>query len=127
VCPAVPLSLLPAEMQGGFEKLLSSFPSDCLICSDASILSVFLIPLPNHLGKYPGKQLLANPSKCRAHPLSQTEEILLKAAEESNAPVLVLRPKTGGVVSIWLPGPVHFSILGNRGGEGKRVWCASFR
>lgn len=58
-------------MQGGFEMPVSSFPSERLICSNASTLSICSIPLPNRLGKYPGKQLTAHPSEYSARLLSQ--------------------------------------------------------
>lgn len=40
-------------MRGGFEILLSSFPSDRCLCSDISILSNFSVPRPDHLQKVP--------------------------------------------------------------------------
>lgn len=40
-------------MRGGFQILLSSFPSDCRLCSDISILSNFSVPGPDHLQKVP--------------------------------------------------------------------------
>lgn len=38
--PPAPVTPLPVEMLRGSERLASSLPSDCLICSDASSLSV---------------------------------------------------------------------------------------
>lgn len=89
--------------------------------------SIFLTPLPNHLGKYPGEQLLAHPSKCHAHPLSQVEEMLLKAAGEGSAPVSVKDRRREELSACGSLAPFTSSFLGSGGGEGKSVWWASFR
>lgn len=110
------LSPLPAETQGGFEALLSSFPADCLICSVASILSILLIPLPDGLAKcLSGSSWPVRQSASRRRSLTGHTP---KACGGDQCPHCSLRPRTGRGVYLWLPGPFHVTTLGNRGGRG---------
>lgn len=109
--PTPSLLTPPAEMQGGFGELMSSFPSDGLVCSEAPVLSMLSAPPPHRLGRRPRTQPPARPPQCSACPLSQTEEVILMAAA---GPAPVCTPPPSAL------GPFPFSTLGNGGGDGKR-------
>lgn len=68
---------------------------------------------------------MAHPSKCRAHPLSQTEVILLRAVEESSGPILAQDPRLkevcahGSLTPFGSP-PWQKTAAGGGGGGGEK-------
>lgn len=53
--------------------------------------------------------------------------MLLKASGEGSAPVSVKDPRPEELSACGSLAPLTSSFLGRGGGEGKRVWWASFR
>lgn len=109
-----------SKMQGGFAMpvFVSSPISFFLICLDASILVILLNSSPCHL-RVPSRAFIhQNVSAC---PLSQTEQVIIKAMEEGTCNPVSVWDQRLGKLSAGCPAAFRFRLppplLGNGGGK----------